>query len=158
MRGRKPLPSNIVDLRGGSKHMHRETNKSEPKPALVSPPCPQHLNTEARKEWRRMAKELSDLGLLTRLDKTVFAIYCSSWSTWKEASEKLAKSGLLLRPASGNRDGKPFIVNDLLRVQREAENQMLKCLVEMGMSPSSRSRIKVPPPKEKNPFEEFLNG
>lgn len=168
MRGRKPLPSNVIELRGGIRHTHRPPNKSEPKPESIAPSCPKHLNEEARKEWHRMSKELASLGLLTRLDKAVFAMYCTSYSTWKDATERLGKSGMIIlvgkikaeRNKRGQiiREGKPGIprINPYFRIQKEVQIQMLKCLVEMGMSPSSRSRIKVGRPKQKDEAEEFL--
>ena len=169
MKGRKPLPSNVIELRGGTRHTHRPPNKLEPKPETITPSCPRHLDEEARKEWKRMSKELASLGLLTRLDKAVFAMYCTSYSTWKDATERLGKSGMINlvgkikaeRNKKGQiiREGKPGIprINPYFRIQKEAQIQMLKCLVEMGMSPSSRSRIKVQPRPKKDEVEDFLN-
>ena len=37
MRGRKPLPSNIIDIRGGSKFTHRPPRSGEPKPPALIP-------------------------------------------------------------------------------------------------------------------------
>lgn len=171
MKGRKPIPSKIIELRGGTKYSHRPPRSNEPKPRVGLPPCPKHLNAEARKEWRRMSKELHDLGLLTKLDKTVFAIYCTSWATWKDACEKLTTMSMIMPKKSVKTEkiapdgtitnkqavGAPMI-NPYFRIQQEAQTQMMKCLCEMGMTPSSRTRVKVPPKKEESPEEEFLNG
>ena len=74
MRGRKPLPSNVVRLRGNpGKH---RLNDAEPRPAARVPPCPTCLGGDARKEWQRLAKELGELGLLTKLDRGLLATYC----------------------------------------------------------------------------------
>jgi hypothetical protein len=50
MRGRKPLPSNVVKLRGNPGK--RRPNDAEPQPAAKTPPCPACLGEEARKEWK----------------------------------------------------------------------------------------------------------
>lgn len=168
MKGRKPLPTKIIELRGGTKYSHRPPRSNEPKPKLGLPPCPRHLNTEARKEWKRMSRELHDLGLLTKLDKTVFAMYCTSWATWKDACGKLATMSMIMPKKStkteiiapdGTKTNKQTVgapmINPYFRIQQEAQIQMMKCLVEMGMSPSSRSRIKVDMPKEKSKAQEF---
>ena len=73
MRGRKPLPSNVVRLRGNPGK--RRLNDGEPRPAPVVPACPACLGEEARKEWQRLARELGELGLLTRMDRGMLAAY-----------------------------------------------------------------------------------
>ena len=74
MRGRKPLPSNVVRLRGNPGK--RRLNDAEPRPAPRIPTCPACLGDEARKEWKRLARELAELGLLTGLDRGLLAAYC----------------------------------------------------------------------------------
>ena len=49
MRGRKPLPSNVVKLRGNAGK--RPLNDREPRPATAVPSCPSCLSDEAKKEW-----------------------------------------------------------------------------------------------------------
>jgi hypothetical protein len=66
MRGRKKTPTNLVLLRGNPGK--RALNKEEPKPRPVLPEPPGHLDTGAKREWRRVAPELHQLGLLTVLD------------------------------------------------------------------------------------------
>ena len=57
MRGRKPLPSNVVRLRGNPGK--RRLNDAEPTRRRACPTCPACLGDEARKEWKRLAKELA---------------------------------------------------------------------------------------------------
>ena len=83
MRGRKPLPSNVVRLRGNPGK--RRLNDAEPRPAAKVPPCPACLGDEARKEWQRLSKELAELGLLTGLDRNLLAAYCQAHALWVEA-------------------------------------------------------------------------
>ena len=83
MRGRKPLPSNVVRLRGNPGK--RRLNDAEPRPAAKVPPCPACLGDEARKEWQRLSKELAELGLLTGLDRGLLAAYCQAHALWVEA-------------------------------------------------------------------------
>jgi phage terminase small subunit len=54
----------------------RRLNDAEPRPAPRVPSCPTCLGDEARKEWRRLAKNLGELGLLTGLDRGLLAAYC----------------------------------------------------------------------------------
>ncbi|MEM6560029.1 MAG: phage terminase small subunit P27 family [Planctomycetota bacterium] len=137
MRGRKPKPTAIKELTGNPGK--RALNKSEPKPAAKLPACPKHLGDEARKEWRRVTKQLADLNLLTDLDRAVLAAYCQAWGRWVEAETELRKHGPVVKSPSGYP-----IQNPYLSIANKAMEQMRKLLPELGLSPSSRSRIQTP--------------
>ena len=153
MKGRKPKPTNIHVLEGGSKKTHRPLNDREPKPPAAIPKCPKHLDKEARSEWNRMVKELEPVGLLTNLDKTVFAIYCESFSTWAQAAKKIQEMGMVRITKNGFTEQNPYFP-----IANKAKEQMMKALIELGMTPSSRSRIKVdtPKPKKENGKDRFF--
>jgi P27 family predicted phage terminase small subunit len=148
--GRKRKPTILHLLEGGSKKTHRPMPIGEPMPPAFIPKCPRHLDKEARKEWRRMARELEPLGLLTGLDKAIFASYCQAWSTWVFATEKVREKGLVVMASTGT----PML-NPYFPIINKANEQMVKALVEIGMSPSSRSRVKVDNPKPKSKIESF---
>jgi len=64
-RPRKPKQLKIVQ---GTYRKDR-ANPHEPKPQPRIPSCPWELCDTAKKEWRRLAPELHQLGLLTALDR-----------------------------------------------------------------------------------------
>ena len=84
-RGRKPKPTAIKKLEGNPGK--RGLNEKEPKPKKKAPKCPAWLDEEAKKEWKRMCKQLEDLGILTEIDMAAFAGYCQAYSRWKDAEE-----------------------------------------------------------------------
>ena len=49
--------------------------------------CPKWLEPEAKKEWRRLAKQMEAIGILTEVDMAAFAGYCQAYARWKEAEE-----------------------------------------------------------------------
>ena len=71
----------------------RPLNTKEPKPEKKAPRCPSWLEDEAKKEWKRMAKVLENMGLLTEMDMAAFAGYCQAYARWKEAEEFLTQHG-----------------------------------------------------------------
>lgn len=84
-RGRKPKPTAMKELEGNpGKH---PLNTSEPKPNKKAPACPKWLEPEAKKEWRRLAKQMEAIGILTEVDMAAFAGYCQAYARWKEAEE-----------------------------------------------------------------------
>jgi P27 family predicted phage terminase small subunit len=149
--GRKRIPTAIHKLQGGKAKSHRPLPEGEPMPEAVVPRCPRHLDKEARAEWRRMVKELEPLGLLTNLDKAILASYCQAWSTWAYATLKIREKGLIVMASTGTPMQNPYwpIIN-------KANEQMVRALTEIGMSPSSRSRVTVSgKAKKQNKAEEF---
>ena len=55
-RGRKPKPTAVKVLEGNPGK--RSLNTNEPKPVKKAPRCPAWLEDEAKKEWKRMAKQM----------------------------------------------------------------------------------------------------
>lgn len=89
MKGRKRIPTKIINLRGGTKHTHKKPRKDEPEPPAKMPTCPAHLNAMAKKEWRRAGEVLNNIGLMTELDRAILAEYCESYGKWVELKREL---------------------------------------------------------------------
>ena len=102
-RGRKPTPTAIKELEGNPGK--RALNDKEPKPQKKAPACPKWLEDEAKKEWRRLAKQMEQLGILTQVDMAAFAGYCQAYARWKEAEELSPSTAPSSRhrPATGSR-------------------------------------------------------
>ena len=113
---------------------------------------PAHLSADAKKEWKRVAKELHGLGLLTTIDRTALAAYCETFVTWCDALAKCREMGMIVKTSNGNP-----IQNPYLSVASQAEKRMRGWLAEFGMTPSSRTRISVNAQEEADPYEAFLS-
>lgn len=60
IRGRKPKPTALKVLEGNPGH--RPLNKREPMPKGRLPRCPDWLEEDAKKEWKRLGKILAEMG------------------------------------------------------------------------------------------------
>lgn len=134
MRGRKPKPTNLKLLQGNPGH--RPINKNEPRPPVVAPDPPEHLNWIALAEWSRVCAELANLGLISQIDSSALAAYCQCYARWVEAEEGVKKSGLIIKTKDGN-----IIQSPLVGIANTAMKLMHKFLIEFGMTPSCRSRL-----------------
>lgn len=150
MPGRRPKPSALHDLEG-TRNRRRNT---EPRPSGI-PTCPQHLNKEAKREWKRISAELAALGLLTSVDRAALAAYCSSWSRWIDAEENVQKFGAVIKsPKSGYPVQNPYV-----GIANTSLDQMRKFLIEFGMTPASRARLSVEAaPKSADAFADFMSS
>lgn len=134
MAGRRPKPTRIKEIEGNPGK--RALNRKEPRPEAIIPPCPEHLDLEARAEWARIAPELMRLRILAHVDRAALAAYCQAWSRWVDAETNLKKFGAVIKTPKGYP-----IQNPYLGIANTAIELMRKFLTEFGMTPSSRSRI-----------------
>ena len=135
-RGPPPKPTSLKLLAGNPGK--RPLNRREPQPERRTPQCPRQLTPSAKREWRRISKELASLGLLTRIDRAPLAVYCQAWARWLECEDRLRKHGVVVRGADGTPVQSPYF-----RIANEAMKQMARMLIEFGMTPSARSRIEI---------------
>ena len=133
-RGRKPKPTALKMLEGNPGG--RPINEAEPKPQKKAPRCPTWLEDEAKREWKRMAKVLEQLGLLTEMDMAAFAGYCQAYARWKEAEEFLTQHGSMVRTPNGYLQQVPQV-----SIAQTNMKIMLKFCEQFGLTPSARSRI-----------------
>ncbi|MCP4568404.1 MAG: phage terminase small subunit P27 family [FCB group bacterium] len=151
--GPKPKPTRVKKLQGGQKTSHRPLPKDEPEPATSDriPLAPRHLTKEGQKEWRRISKELHPIGLLTKLDLTALAAYCSTYAIWLDAQAQLQRHGMLIKAQSGFPMQSPY-----LSIATKAMAEMRKWLVEFGATPSSRTRVAVDKQDAASDLEKFM--
>lgn len=137
MKGRKPTPT-VLKIREGNPGK-RAINDSEPVAPQETPSCPDFLDEVAREEWARISEILSEMGLLSTADRAALAAYCTVYSRWVHAEEQVKKYGTIVKsPEKGFPMKSPY-----LTVADQAMETMRKFLVEFGLTPSSRSRIRV---------------
>jgi P27 family predicted phage terminase small subunit len=153
MPGRRPKPTALKELEGS--RIRRRGD--EPQPGGI-PKCPQHLDADAKKEWRRISRELLSLGLLTSIDRAALAAYCAAWSRWITAEVNVQKFGAVIKsPKSGFPIANPYV-----GIANTAMTNMRAFLIEFGMTPASRSRLSIEPgQKSTDPdtlFTQFMQG
>ena len=132
--GRKPKPTAVKILEGNPGK--RKLNEHEPQPQRKAPPCPKWLEPEAKKEWRRLAKTLEAMGVLTEADMAAFAGYCQAYDRWKEAEERITDRGLVIRTPSGYPQQVPYI-----SIAQQYLKLMQQFAEQFGLTPAARSRI-----------------
>lgn len=150
-RGRPPKPTALKQLAGNPGK--RALNGAEPKPQAKRPPCPKSLQGEARKEWNRMSKQLFELGLLTQVDRAALAAYCQAWAHWVEANEQVEKLGMIVKTENGYPQLSPYWT-----IAQQAAKLMKSYLTEFGMTPGSRSRLRVGQDERPATIEELLDA
>lgn len=149
-RPRKPTRLKLIEGNRG----RRPIDTTEPAPPVVIPNCPRHLKGEARKEWRRITKELLALNMIAKVDRAAIAAYCVQWARWITAEEKIAtETSLVYKTGSGYPIQSPW-----LAVSNKALEIMHKYLTEFGLTAASRTRLKVEMPKPADPVADKISA
>ncbi|BCH23547.1 phage terminase small subunit P27 family [Mesorhizobium sp. L-8-3] len=146
MRGRKPIPTALKLVTGNPSK--RPLNTREPKPVTAIPTCPAHLMPAAKTEWKRLARYLHDLGVISELDRAALAAYCQAYGRWVEAEKKLKETPPLLRTPAGYVQQSPW-----LAISNKNVELMHKFMSELGLSPVSRSRVETTRSMGPKPWE-----
>ena len=155
MKGRKPKPTNLKVLEGNPGQ--RKLNDNEPKPQNKAPDPPLWLDEVARAEWLKLAPVMERIGLLTEADEIIMANLCQEYSDILKYRKVLAEDGATYQHT--NVKGEANTVTRPEAILLYKAQQMLKAYcVELGLTPSARSRIVLPGADESgNEMEQLLN-
>lgn len=140
--GPRTLPDSVKKLAG----TYRGDQSNDLQPVLTAlteiPAAPSYLSAMAKRFWTRTAGVLVGMGVLTEADLPGLEAYSSIYARWRDAEAKL-KGGMTV-------EGNVEKLKVYSRVSRECSKEMKSWMVEFGLTPSSRSRIRVEkkePPK-----------
>lgn len=157
MSGRPPLPNEYHRLTKpklyGNQAKRADLTPKGKKP--LKPRCPRHLTKEERKEWRGYAKFLQNYGLFTVANQTILDLLAVSTVQYKECLDKVRATGLLIKSPNGFP-----VYNPYWNVMNKAEDKMLRCLKELGMSSTGLAGIGALMSRAKRPqtkLEELLD-
>lgn len=111
-------------------------SRKDPTPEPPPPPeCPSFLTGEAAEEWARITAELEELGILSRIDRSLLTLYCTAWDQFRTCSMKVQETGPVVRTKSGAVEVNPYSV-----AADRAARQMRQCLAQLGLTPAARKK------------------
>jgi P27 family predicted phage terminase small subunit len=88
---------------------------------------------------------------LTRIDRGPLAAYCQAHALWVEAVRSLERYGTMVKSPNGYPMPSPYVA-----VANRQVEIMGRIAAEFGMTPSSRTRIRVGDKVPDDPFAAFL--
>jgi len=146
LRGPKAKPTSIKTLLGNPGR--RPLNEHEPVAPLASIAPPKLLRANARPYWDDLAPVLIAMRVLTSADVPAFARYCNLLARYKELDDLLMTKGSTgttypIKDANGKTRG--VAEWPMAWELRQLLNQLLVHEREFGLTPSSRSKLRVEP-------------
>jgi P27 family predicted phage terminase small subunit len=153
MRGRKPQPLEVALARNNPGR--RPLNFNAPKHETIDTTIPPELtgNAVAIAEWTRIVEPLAH-GHCTVVDRTVLLAYCEKFAQWRKLEGQAATEDAVVRAPSGYP-----VPNPIIGLANKTYALMLKTASELGITPTSRTRIVLQPkrddPKSLDEFSTF---
>ncbi|MGE5611157.1 MAG: phage terminase small subunit P27 family [Bacillota bacterium] len=144
LRGPKPTPSAVKIARGTYRADRAAACEAQP---LGKPTCPNFLSTDERKEFRRVVRLLSSMGLIGAIDGNALARYARLWCRWRQAEQMITKTGDVFPIKDSDGKVKCLQQSPYVSIARSLSEQLDKLEASFGMNPSARSRIEVAPPQ-----------
>jgi P27 family predicted phage terminase small subunit len=158
MPGRKPLPTAVKRLKGNPGK--RPLNEREPQPprtaARLAAPLELGDDAVACAYWEELVPMLREIRQITDADRGAMVALCVQWSRYIEATKALqrrdaeGRSMMLLKLESG-----AFIQHPYIALANKALLLCMKLWAELGLTPSSRSRVTTARPDPHDRFAEF---
>jgi P27 family predicted phage terminase small subunit len=156
-RGRKPLAAEIKQATGAFRKNPKRQNKSAPVADGHSPEMPEWFGERESEKWNELSADLKLNGVLSSDTREILVAYCTAYSLWMDAREKVQETGLAIHVV--DKAGNELITkNAYVGEMNKFREQMNKLLPELGLTPASRQKltsIKLDDEKE-DPFAKIM--
>ena len=154
MRGRKPKSSaqRRLDGNAGKRAFNHDEPQLPPLPDSVfdTPPPELANNPAAQAEWLYQAPKLRKARQITASDRSALLALCIEWARYLAAIDGIERRGLIVQAPSGYP-----IPNPYLSIATRALQSCIKLWPELGLTPSSRSRVSMVHEGAEDQFSEF---
>jgi len=110
--------------------------------------CPKWLSPLAKKEFRKILRELRLLGVVGTIDGNLLTRYVHTWAQWLAAQVELDKAGIVTATLDSRGRKRKGTQSPWLLVSAKLADQLLKMETLMGMSPMSRQRLQTAPAEQ----------
>ena len=153
--GRPRTPTNVLRLRGTFRPDRHDGAEPQAPTLDKIPRPPKEFGNIARGIWRRTAKRLIALGVLTENDLGALESYCLAYERAIEAEAVIRIDGRTVSTPQGMKRHPELLTAE------KARSDMRKYEALFGMSPSDRAKLRVKPKEAAptaDPWAGIANG
>ena len=151
-RGAIPLPTIVQIQRGDPGHRARKQFKTEPKPDSFKscPKPPEGMGDDVKEVWNHFARNLWELGLLTKADYNAFCDFCVLRAQLDWLIKTLGEGKMKAIIKSGE-------INPVLEVALTLRKTIKDLEMMFGLNPSARARMRIESGEGKTKAEKGIN-
>jgi len=156
MPGRKPTAKAVKELNGSAEKNPHRVNWNEPKGVRGFPLAPDLVANDpvAFQCWNTMCHQLDEMDLLVTSDLYVLQVAATSYSQMTHLNKALSGGRVTIENSKGDLVGHPAAMHF-----HRFQATFVKCLAELGLTPSSRLRLHAPDPEQgADEFAQWLNN
>lgn len=155
--GRPTKPTKLKELAGNP---GKRPLNHEPEVIAGLPEKPRGMPIAASREWDRMCLDLSVIGLVSKVDGKALYAYCMAFADAELMDRTMRKEGYFIETHFLDREGE-IVLGDRKKhpaydMKYKALAAMKTFLIEFGLTPASRAKLHVEPPKAVDPMDEIL--
>jgi P27 family predicted phage terminase small subunit len=168
--GRPTQPDSLKALKGTLQPSR--VNKDAPVTQPGMPQIPIGLNFFEKKKFISLAQELSQMKIITPHDQYILELIAKEFGMLKVYEKQLKKDGFFYHGEKVEKQedsegavkvkttiiSTRFKAHPALSARNQAWTNIMKGLQECGLTPSTRSKVKVVKEEDSNPFSKFLLG
>ncbi|MGL4926525.1 MAG: phage terminase small subunit P27 family [Plesiomonas shigelloides] len=154
MAGRRPKPTHLKVVTGNPGK--RKLNDKEPTPAREIPSPPEHLSDWGKVAWGKLTVLLDGMGILTVADTLALERLCSIYAQILRLEDQIAVEGNTYTTKTQMGD---FLIKGHPSVGQlaDADRRFKSYLVEFGLTPAARTKVKVDGgEEEEDPLSRFF--
>lgn len=169
--GRPRQPDELKKLKGTLQPCR--VNEDAPKTFPGMPQTPRGLSLYEKNKFKSLAEELYQMKVITTHDVHILEMIAKEFGILKVYEKQLKKDGFFYAGTKVEKEvddqGKQtvktttitsrFKAHPAITARNQAWTNIMKGLQECGLTPSTRSKVKVVKEEDSNPFNQFLaNG
>ena len=143
----RPKPSSLKLL--AENPGKRKINDREPMPGRSKNEVPSWMPPKAKQYWQDLHPMLERIGVLSEADETALAGLCATYALWRSSFEFLQKHGTTYKTVT--------TVGDIMwkaypqvGIESDTSKRLRAWMVEFGLTPSSRTKVKTVNSKKDN--------
>jgi P27 family predicted phage terminase small subunit len=153
---RKPRPSHLKKLEGKPTNQNKDIPTGEP----YQPQAPEWLSSRAKAYFRQFAKDLYNLGVITKPDRYELAMLANLYDQYITIQEEIEQEGTTWTEidTAGNQKEK---LNPKISASLSLAKQVSSLLADFGLSPSDRETVSKASKREESsndPLEQHLKN
>lgn len=142
--GRRPMPTEWRIINGTARADDRRAAAVQPDMPQEEPPMPEDLPEAAQWKWMETIELMRQMGTLSVAYADLLRMYAETWAVYTEASKKVRQLGPALIEIDRENKKVSVKTNPLERVMRQSRQDLVRMEIELGLTPSAKSRLIIP--------------
>ena len=154
--GRKPFPEHIRLLKNDVAHRHRYVGVNNPEPSSSKAVAPESLSPRAKVIFDEIVAEIEEMYPCSETDSRSLVLYANNHEQLEFLELYLRENGVTYEQVSMH--GSTWRKRPEVDMHKQCKDFELRILVEFGLTPSSRCKVKNVPKdagKKKNSFADL---